>query len=84
MPSFQGINTDCDTIIAELCNKLREQFKDRDVSIQMDFLFITTKYASENDICLSCLHIFLLTLMTNVNMQANIVDPDQPASVGAV
>ena len=47
-------------------------------------LISATKYASENDICLSCLHIFLLTLLNNVNMRANIVDPDQTAPTGAV
>ncbi|XP_067656588.1 vacuolar protein sorting-associated protein 51 homolog [Haliotis asinina] len=30
MPSFQGINRDCNAIIEELSNKLREQFKDKD------------------------------------------------------
>ncbi|KAL5021768.1 hypothetical protein ScPMuIL_000923 [Solemya velum] len=32
MPSFQGINEDCNSIIQELCQKLREQFKDKESS----------------------------------------------------
>ncbi|KAJ8316807.1 hypothetical protein KUTeg_004711 [Tegillarca granosa] len=30
MPSFQGINEDCNRIIQELCEKLREQFKEKE------------------------------------------------------
>ncbi|KAK3094365.1 hypothetical protein FSP39_000798 [Pinctada imbricata] len=32
MPSFQGINEDCSQIIQHLCQKLREQFKDKESS----------------------------------------------------
>lgn len=33
MASFQGINEDCNKIIQQLCNHLREQFKDKEVII---------------------------------------------------
>ena len=31
MPSFHGIREDCSVIVAELCVKLREQFKNKEV-----------------------------------------------------
>ena len=35
MPSFQGIQKDCNEIVAQLSAKLREQFRDKDVSSYM-------------------------------------------------
>ena len=32
MPSFQGIQRDCNEIVARLCKKLREQFRDKSSS----------------------------------------------------
>ena len=33
MPSFQGIQNDCTVIVRQLSAKLREQFRDKDVSV---------------------------------------------------
>ena len=42
------------------------------------------KNASENVVCFSQLRHVLLTLLTNVCMEVNSVDPDQTAPTGAV